>query len=88
MNNLIIIAHIILSVLSWGLTVYAIGGVFLNLFGLTELQYSYLLKKESLQKFVKNWKEKHTTVVTIEEYYLHPANAITKLSSEEWKESN
>lgn len=43
MNNLIIIAHIILSVLSWGLTVYAIGGVFLNLFGLTELQYSYLL---------------------------------------------
>jgi hypothetical protein len=41
--------------------------------------------KDSLNKFIKNWKEKHTTTVTIEEYYLHPASAITKLSSEEWK---
>lgn len=45
-------------------------------------------KKESLQKFIRNWKEKFTSDIIIEEYYLHPANAITKLSSEEWKESN
>jgi len=45
-------------------------------------------KKTSLDKFVKNWETKHATTITIEEYYLHPASAITKLSSEEWKESN
>lgn len=43
MNNLKIIAHVILSVLSWGFTVYAVGGFFLNIFGVTNLQYGYLL---------------------------------------------
>lgn len=43
MNNLKIIAHIVLYLLSWILSIYAVVGFFLNAFGITNLQYSYLL---------------------------------------------
>lgn len=45
-------------------------------------------KKESLQKFIRNGKEKFTSDIIIEEYYLHSANAVIKLSLKEWKELN
>lgn len=45
-------------------------------------------KKNKLNKFIKNWEEKFTSDIIIEEYYLYPASAITKFSIKEWKEFN